>query len=201
MRDLFKTLARLIATVAVVPQLLSYFLRASLMGRDRALEGSTQALSLVPGVIGQYLRRAFLARVLAGGCAPSATVEFGTLFSQAGSRIDAHAYVGPRCQLGLVHLEANVLLGAGVHVPSGAHTHGTDASAPINAQDGARRMVRIGAGSWIGSNAVVMADIGENTVVGAGAVVTHALPAHAVAVGVPARVVRMRERAPEGDGL
>ena len=33
-------------------------------------------------------------------------------------------------------------------------------------------LVRIGAGAWIGSAAVVMADVGANSIVGAGSVVT-----------------------------
>jgi hypothetical protein len=74
------------------------------MGRDAALEGSAQALALVPGLPGDYLRRAFLMRVL-DHCAPTATIRFGTLLSQAGARIDDRVYVGPRCDLGLVHLE------------------------------------------------------------------------------------------------
>ena len=172
MKEFLKAAARAAATVAVAPQLVSYRIRAAIVGPDRALEGSTQLLSLVPGLLGQYLRRAFLSHVLAGGCASSAAIEFGTLFSQAGSRIDEGVYIGPRCHLGLVHLEANVLLAAGVHVPSGAHTHGTDLSSPIREQPGRLRRVRIGAGSWIGSNAVVIADVGRDTIVGAGAVVT-----------------------------
>ena len=116
------------------------------MGRDRALESSSAALALIPGLIGQYLRRAFLARTLAH-CGPNSVIDFGTLFSQAGARIDDYVYIGPRCHLGLVHLEANVLLAAGVHIPSGPHTHGTDPSAPIHDQQGAPTLVRIGAGS------------------------------------------------------
>ena len=41
------------ATVAVAPWLVSYRLRAAAFGSDRALEGSTQLLSLVPGILGQ----------------------------------------------------------------------------------------------------------------------------------------------------
>jgi acetyltransferase-like isoleucine patch superfamily enzyme len=92
-----------------------------------------------------------------------------------------------------VHLERGVLLAAGVHVPSGPHTHGMDPSAPIHDQPGSPRMVRVGAGSWIGSNAVVLADVGRNTIVGAGAVVTRALPDNVIAAGVPARVVKRRD--------
>ena len=192
MRDLLKSLARGVALVAVLPMLLSFALRRRVMGRDRALEGSTQTLALVPGLAGIYLRRAFLSQVLAG-CAASATVEFGTLFSQTGARLDAHVYVGPRCHLGLVHLEPHVLLAAGVHVPSGARTHGTsDAHRPIGEQPQARSLVRIGEGTWVGSAAVIMADVGRHSVIGAGAVVTTPIPDFVVAVGVPARVVRRR---------
>jgi virginiamycin A acetyltransferase len=194
MREIAKTACRGLSTLAVVPLLLSYAVRSWFLGPNRALEGSTQTLSLVPGIVGQYLRRAFLMRTLAR-CSPSAIIEFGTLFSQASAAIDDNVYIGPRCHLGRVHLERDVLLAAGVHVPSGAHTHGTDPALPIREQTGARRLVRIGAGSWIGSAAVVLADVGRDTVVGAGSVVTRPIPDGVVAAGVPARVVR--QRAPE----
>jgi virginiamycin A acetyltransferase len=192
MKEALKAAARVLATIAVAPELASYFLRSAVMGKNRALEGSSQALALVPGLLGQYLRRAFLARVI-DHCAPTAVVAFGTLFSQTGCRIDDRVYIGPRCHIGLVHLEQDVLLAAGVHVPSGPHTHGTDARSPIRDQAGRLRLVRIGAGAWIGSNAVVLADVGRDTIVGAGAVVTRPLPDGVIAAGVPARVVRQRD--------
>jgi acetyltransferase-like isoleucine patch superfamily enzyme len=191
MKAVLKALAHAIATVAILPLLASFTLRALFLGPDRALEGSTQLLSLIPGITGQYLRRAFLGRTLER-CAASATVEFGAIFSRVGACLDERTYVGPRCHLGLVHLEADVLIAAGVHIPSGAHTHGTDTDMPIRDQAGTRRLVRIGAGSWIGSNAVILADVGRHTIVGAGAVVTRPIPDGVVATGVPARVVRQR---------
>ncbi len=66
---------------------------------------------------------------------------------------------------------------------------------PIRDQPGPLRLVRIGAGSWIGSNAVVLADVGRDTIVGAGAVVTRPLPDRVIAAGVPARIVRRRDDA------
>ena len=196
MREALKAAGRAVALIAVTPQLVLFAIRSAILGRDRALAGSTQALAIVPGMIGNYLRRAFLSRALAG-CAPSATIEFGTLFSQAGARIDDHVYVGPRCHLGLVHLERDVLLAAGVHVPSGAHAHGTEAlDRAIREQPVSNTVVRIGEGSWIGSAAVIMADVGRHCVVGAGAVVTRPLPDYVVAAGVPARVIRSRKDPP-----
>jgi len=194
MREPAKAIARALSSVAVVPPLMSFLVRAQFIGRDRALEGSTQALALIPGLVGQYLRRAFLTHAIAA-CHETAAISFGTIFSQAGARIDAHVYVGAHCCLGLVHIERDVLVGSGVHITSGRKTHGTaDASTPIREQEGQRTLVRIGEGAWIGSAAVVMADVGRHSVVGAGAVVTQPIPDGVVAAGVPARVIRQRTR-------
>ena len=50
----------------------------------------------------------------------------------------------------------------------------------------------LGKNVWVGSNATILqgVTIGDNAVVGAGAVVTHDIPANAVAVGVPAKVIK-----------
>jgi virginiamycin A acetyltransferase len=192
MRELLKHAARGVASVVVSPLVASFLVRARLFGRDRALEGSTQALASLPGITGQYLRNAFL-RAALEQCHPSVTVCFGTIFSRAGARIDENVYIGAGCSIGLVHIERDVLIGSGVHLPSGATTHGTgDVDRPIREQQGREQLVRIGRGVWIGSAAVVMADVGHDAVVGAGSVVTRPLPPLVVAAGVPARVVRLR---------
>lgn len=192
-RDMLKSAAQGLATICALPAIVSFAVRGRILGRDRALEGSTQRLARVPGIHGQYLRRAFLAYALEE-CATSATIEFGVLFSKCGARIGPNAYIGPRCHIGLVTLEKDVLLAAGVHVTSGAHIHGTDdVDTPIREQPGAPRRVTIGAGSWVGSAAVVMADVGAHSVIGAGAVVSAPIPDRVVAAGVPARVIRSRQ--------
>jgi virginiamycin A acetyltransferase len=192
LRETAKATARLVAHIAAAPFVASFTLRAALVGHDRALLSSTQLLALVPGLTGQYIRRAFLSRTIAG-CHHTAVVEYGTTFSRAGARLDERVYIGPGCHLGLVHVEANVLMASGVHVPSGANTHRIDDHVrPIREQGSSERLVRIGAGSWIGAAAVVMADVGANSVIGAGAVVTQSVPGKVVAAGVPARVLRTR---------
>ena len=52
--------------------------------------------------------------------------------------------------------------------------------------------VHIGRNCWIGAGAVILpgVTVGDNTVVGAGSVVTRDLPANVVAVGNPCRVMR-----------
>jgi acetyltransferase-like isoleucine patch superfamily enzyme len=191
-KGFIKALFRLVALIFVIPILAGYWVNASFVGRNRALESASQLLSLFPGISGHYLRRAFLQRVLAR-CHASSLIEFGTLFSQAGAVLEENVYVGPRCQLGLVRLERDVLLASGVQIPSGAKTHYFDDPAiPIREQGGERQMVTIGAGSWIGAGAIVLADVGKGTVVAAGSVVTKPLPENVIAAGVPAKVIRPR---------
>lgn len=195
MRDALKGLARAAAFIPAAPFLLSFAIRKRVLGPNRALEGSSQSLACLPGLLGVYIRRAFLSSALAR-CASSAVVEYGTLFSQTGAVLEDGVYVGPNCHLGLVHLERGVLLAAGVHVPSGARTHGIDAVEEIiRDQPQTRSTVRIGEGTWVGSAAVVMADVGRHAVIGAGAVVTRPIPDFAVAAGVPAKVLRSRRPA------
>ena len=52
--------------------------------------------------------------------------------------------------------------------------------------------VRIGKNCWLGAGVIVLpgVSIGDNTVVGAGSIVTRDLPANVVAVGNPCRVLR-----------
>lgn len=57
-----------------------------------------------------------------------------------------------------------------------------------------KKPVFIGNDVWIGLNAVIMdgIKIGDGAVIGSGAVVTKDIPPYAIAVGVPARVIKYR---------
>ena len=52
--------------------------------------------------------------------------------------------------------------------------------------------VHIGRNCWIGANVTILpgVSIGDNTVIGAGSVVTKDIPSNVVAVGVPCKVLR-----------
>jgi len=198
LRELAKWTARLAAHLIAGPALVVHAVKVPILGKDRALEGSTQFLALFPGVCGDYVRRAFLSWTIRE-CHPSAIVSFGTILSKTAARIGANAYVGPYCSLGSVTIERDALVATGVHILSGGRIHGSaDADRPIREQEGEVAHVTIGEGSWIGAGAVVMADVGKGSIVGAGAVVTRAIPDRVVVAGVPARVIRSRADEPEG---
>jgi acetyltransferase-like isoleucine patch superfamily enzyme len=191
-RELAKAIARLAANLAAAPFLLVHAVKVPLLGKDRALEGSSQCISLLPGISGQYIRRAFLAWTIQE-CHPTATVSFGVVFSKTSARIGPYAYVGPYCTLGDATIERDALIASGVQILSGGRIHGTaDPTRPIREQPGEITHVTMGAGCWIGAGAIVMADVGKDSIVGAGAVVTRAIPESVIAVGVPAKVVGPR---------
>ncbi len=66
---------------------------------------------------------------------------------------------------------------------------------PIRHQGIYKRDVRVGHNVWLGYGACILrgVTVGDNSIVGTSAVVTHDVPANAVAGGVPARIIRMRK--------
>ena len=67
---------------------------------------------------------------------------------------------------------------------------------PIRLQGIYKRDVDVGANVWIGYGACILRGVrvGDNAIIGTNSVVTRDVPANAVVGGVPARILRMRER-------
>ena len=85
---------------------------------------------------------------------------------------------------------------------NGSQQHGIERlDIPIREQPGVFLPVRIGRDSWIGERAIIAANVGQHCIIGAGSVVTKPIPDFAIAVGVPARVIRYRKESPEATTL
>src|SRR5690606_38443917 len=110
--------------------------------------------------------------------------------------IGNHVWIGPHAYLDARNLVLgdHVGWGPGAKVLGSQHT-GLPVSDPVITTDLEIKPVRVGAGADIGTNATILpgVTIGEGAIIGAGAVVTTDIPAYAIAVGVPARVVRSRK--------
>jgi UDP-2-acetamido-3-amino-2,3-dideoxy-glucuronate N-acetyltransferase len=101
-------------------------------------------------------------------------------------KISSHSFI---CE-GVV-IEDEVFVGHGVIFTNDRYPRATVAGRPQQSGDWMVVPTHIGRGASIGSRAVLLCGItvGEQALVGAGAVVTRDVPAHAIVVGVPARVV------------
>jgi acetyltransferase-like isoleucine patch superfamily enzyme len=107
---------------------------------------------------------------------PWTTVGHHTfVFATAGVEIGANCLIAPFCYV----VDAE---------------HGIEAGSLIREQPMTAAPVRIGDGVWLGTGAVIRkgVTIGDGAVVGARSVVTEDVPANAVVVGVPGRVIRFR---------
>jgi acetyltransferase-like isoleucine patch superfamily enzyme len=110
--------------------------------------------------------------------------------------VEQGANIGFNCEVfsaSRVTIGRDTLLAAYCYVIGGDHDF-SDPAAAVLAQARRSAGVTIGAGAWLGAGAKVLdgVDIGDRAVIGAGAVVREAVPAGAIAVGVPARVVGQR---------
>jgi len=89
-------------------------------------------------------------------------------------------------------IEDDVMMGSGVHIYVSNHRFDNPDRPIIEQGHSPSQQVRIEKGSWLGANVIVLpgVTIGQNSVIGAGAVVTSSIPAHSVAVGCPAKVIK-----------
>jgi acetyltransferase-like isoleucine patch superfamily enzyme len=113
---------------------------------------------------------------------------------------DPVVQIGDRCRIGRgSHIVGHWSIEIGDDIQTGPYVYITDQNhsyadpfEPVGGQWPVEAGVRIGSGSWLGANAIVLpgSDIGEHVVVAGGAVVRGVVPPRCVVAGVPARIVR-----------
>ncbi len=113
---------------------------------------------------------------------PNAVIGIGTVIIpqavvNSGSKIGDHCIINTRASVG-----HDCTIGDYVHIAPGVTISGNVSVGPL---------------SWIGAGATVVQDvkIGNNVLIGAGSVVVRDIPDNSVAMGVPARVVRLNNSA------
>ncbi len=201
MKSFLKSCANFTALLVVLPAYLLYRLGGLAIGAEKAFPGWSQLFSLLPGLTGVTLRRAFYRFVLPQ-CDADCCIGFGTTFSHPTARIGRAVYLGLYCSIGDVTLEDDVLISSNVSILNGGKQHGiARLDIPVREQPGVYTHVTIGRDSWIGDRAIVMANVGRHCVVGAASLVTKPVPDFAVVVGAPARIVGSRKSAESGEGI
>ena len=190
-----KRLVQALSTILILPHLVAYQVTQRVVGKERAFAAASESISRVPGLRGVYCRQAFYRYTLAE-CGPDAYFGWQSVFSKPLAKVGTRAYIGRHCAIGWAEIGAGAMLADGVQILSGARQHGLSQQEGLWHQDERQefRKVKIGSGAWLGTNAIIMADVGRGAVVGAGAVVNKPIPPHTLAVGVPARIVKQHSQ-------
>lgn len=129
------------------------------------------------------------------GCAVGDETKIGAFVE-----IQKNATIGRRCKISShtficegVTIEDHVFIGHGVMFTNDSYPRATTPGGELQAaRDWNVEPTLVRNGASIGSGATILPNlvIGEHAIVGAGSVVTRDVPAHAIVVGNPARVLR-----------
>lgn len=156
---------------------------------ERLYCGCAEILSLAPTSLGNYLRKAFYWAVCTG-VSPDAQFNFMSLLAHRENIIRAGVVIGAYTTIGYADIGENVLFGSKISIISGKYQHGKPSERAAGAALTEENVVlKIGKNTWLGQDAVVLANIGENCTVAAGSVVFKDVPDNTTVMGNPARKV------------
>jgi len=109
-------------------------------------------------------------------------------------RAGTYLFADPREGGGTISIEDDVLIGPGVHMYTNNHEFSNPNIPIINQGYPTATLsdsIIIRKGSWIGANVIILAgvEVGENSVVGAGSVVTKSISPRTIFAGNPATII------------
>ena len=192
MKTQLKRCFQMVALLAVAPLFALYQVLGWIFNPDSTFQSFSQVLSLLPGKTGKYLRAAFY-RLACPGTSQDISIGFLTILSHRDTTIEQGVYIGPQCNIGKCHIGANTLIGSGVHILSGKHQHEfKDPTRPIQEQGGRFEKIQVGTDCWLGNQAVIMANIGDHSIIAAGSIVTQPTASSIIVAGNPAKIVSSR---------
>lgn len=186
-RQVVKICAFTVSAVLVSPLIGLSWLEKRLWRGEALFAACAQLLALVPGLVGAYLRGAYYFGTLERASWQT-HVGFGSLFTHRGGALGAKASMGSYCVLGHAKIGAGVMMASRVSIPSGKRQHFAVDGGLTGESTFAT--VSVGERTWVGEGAIILADIGSDCIVAAGAVVTASMPNGVLIGGNPARIIK-----------
>ena len=191
-RQTIKRLIKLLFLALAFPLYALYRLFALIDPSEATFQAFSQFVSLIPGRTGVFLRAAFYSLVFTD-TSDETSIGFMTVFSHADTTLERGVYIGAQCNIGKCSIGEGTLLGSGVHILSGSRQHNfSDTDTPIQEQGGVFEKIRIGRDCWLGNTCVVMAELGDQSIVAAGSVVIKPVAEGDIVAGNPAKKIRSR---------
>ena len=181
----------LLSLIITAPLIVVAWLEEKLARGEALFLLSSQALAVLPGLLGSCLRGAYYYGTLER-CSWQTHIGFGSLFTHRGAAVGSRVSMGAYCVIGHARIGDGVMIGSRVSIPSGKRQHLDEEGrlADVTRFD----RVTIGANTWVGEGAIIMADVGSRCIVSAGAVVTKHMPNACLIGGNPAHVIRELSR-------
>jgi len=185
MRLILKRIAQGLSLLVVfIPSLLCGFGRISIIFTFFA-----QLLALIPGILGNFGRAAFYKLTLED-CSIDSSIGFGSFFSRHRVIIAPYVSIGSYCIIGQAQIGTKTQISSHVEIP-GARQHFRNSNGRLSDSSTALgTYITIGADCWIGASAIIMANVGDQSTIGAGSIVVKDIPARVIAVGVPAKPIK-----------
>jgi acetyltransferase-like isoleucine patch superfamily enzyme len=180
-------LARIITLPFVFP-----FIILAKLSAESAFRSISQFLSLVPFGWGEIVRYDFYKYTLRS-CGKNVFIGFGTVFNYRDITVGNNVLIGIYNTIHHCDFGNDVMVAEGCCFLSGSKYHRySRTDIPMTQQGGHLKRIRVGNDVWIGSHSVIMEDVGDGAIVGAGSVVNKAVSPYTIVVGNPAREIDKR---------
>lgn len=150
-------------------------------------------ISAIHGTVGYEVRYSFYRNTLKA-CGDKLKVHYGAYIVYPDVQIGYRCSIEENSVVSLCTIGDDVIIAANVSIMSGGHHHETD-NLNIKFHDSNLPLKRviIGNNIWIGTHSVIMADLADGCILGAGSVLNkNATQVNSIYAGVPAKIIRRR---------
>jgi len=184
-KKIIKKLLLFVANQHAFLHQINYWLGANYKNKSIALGQKT-------GLYGVLLRQAWYKKTLKN-CGKNLIVGFGSYIVYPNTEVGDNCAIEEFCIVSHCKMGDDVILAANVSIMSGAHHHPVD-NLELKFREHVNPLghVTLGNNLWVGTHAVIMADIDDGAIVAAGAVVTRKVSENAIVAGCPAKHIRFR---------